>query len=121
MQHQAHPWVALLERGDRPRQRVARLRVRGGDRQGALLLVGEFLSGALQVAGFGEDALGDREHGLARLGDRGDALAVAHENLHAELVLEALDLLGDAGLGGMQGLGGGRDAQTAAHHLAGIA
>ena len=85
------------------------------------LLVGEVLARALQVGGLGEHALGDREHRLARLGDRGDALAVAHEDLHAELLFQALDLLRDPGLRGMQRLGGGRDVQSAARDLAGVA
>jgi hypothetical protein len=39
------------------------------------------------------------------------------EDLHAELVLEGADLLGDAGLGSVQGLGSLRDVEVAAGDL----
>jgi hypothetical protein len=42
---------------------------------------------------------------------------VAHEDLHAQLVLELLDLARDARLRGVQRLGGRRDAQRAARDL----
>ncbi len=44
-----HVRVAALERGHRLRQRVTRLRVRGGDGECAELFAGEFRAGALQV------------------------------------------------------------------------
>ena len=88
-----------------------------GDGQGAELVVGELLAGPLQVLRLGQHALGDRHHRLAGLGDRGQALAVAHEDLHPELVLEGADLLGNPGLGGMQRLGGFGDVQAAAGHF----
>jgi hypothetical protein len=40
-------------------------------------------------------------------------LSVADENLHAQLVFEGANLLGDAGLGGVEGFGGLRDVQVA--------
>ncbi len=83
----------------------------------AELVVGEFLPGAAQVLGLGEDALGDLHHRLAGLGHGHQALAVADEYLHPELVLQGADLLRDPGLGGMQGLGGLRDVQAAARNL----
>jgi hypothetical protein len=97
--------VAALERCHGLRQRVARLSMGGGNGEGAELVVGELLARAAQVARLGEDALGDRHHRLAGLGDRHQALAVAHEDLDPELVLERADLLRHPGLGGVQGLG----------------
>ena len=41
------------------------------------------------------------------------ALAVADEDLHAELVLECADLLRNARLGGVQGLGTPRNVEVA--------
>jgi hypothetical protein len=87
------------------------------DGQRAELVVRELLARAPQVLGLGEDALGDRHHRLARLGDRHQALAVADEYLDAELVLERADLLGHPRLGGMQGLGRLGDVEPAAGHL----
>ena len=49
------------------------------------------------------------------------ALAVADEDLDAELVLEGADLLGDAGLGGVQGLGGLGNVEAAARDFGEIA
>ena len=109
--------VAPLEGGDRLGQRVARLGVSGRYRQGAELVVGELLAGAAQVLRLGEDALGDRDHRLARLGDRDQPLAVPGEDLEPQLVLEGADLLRHAGLGGMQGLGGLRHVEPAADDL----
>ena len=46
---------------------------------------------------------------------------MAGENLDAELVLEQADLLGDAGLGGKQGIGGVRNVVAVPCHLIHIA
>src|SRR5690606_3496065 len=62
------------------------------------LFVRELFAGAAQVVRFGEDALGDGNDRLSRLGDRHETLAVTHEDVDAELVLERADLLRDAGL-----------------------
>ena len=58
---------------------------------------------------------------LAGLGDVHHALAVAHQDLHAQLVLELADLLADPGLGGMQGFGGLGQVQPALGDLAEVA
>ena len=112
--HQLDLRVAPLEGGDRLGQGIARLGVSGGYRQSAELVVGELLAGAAQVLRLGEDALGDGDHRLARLGDRNQALAVAHEHLDLQLVLQRADLLGHPRLGGVQGLGGLGHVQAAA-------
>jgi hypothetical protein len=61
-----------------------------------------FLAGATQVLRFGEDPLRDRDDRLAGLGDLHQALAMTHEDLDAELILEGADLLRNAGLRSMQ-------------------
>jgi len=58
-----------------------------------------------------QDAQRPVDHLLAGGGDTGEIAALAHENLEAELILQQLDLLADARLGGMQLLGGCRDVQ----------
>ena len=88
VQAQLHAGIALDELLDRRRQGVARLRVRGGDGQAAAVLRVEFLGDLLEVAGIVQHALGDRQHGLARLGDRDDALAVAHEDLDTQFLFQ---------------------------------
>jgi hypothetical protein len=55
---------------------------------------------------------------LARLGEAGEALADAHEELDAELLLQLADLAADAGLGGVQGLGDLGQVEAAALGLA---
>src|SRR4051812_26489333 len=95
--------------------------MRRGEGEGAELVVGELLAGAPQVLRLGEDALGDRDHLLAGLGDCDQALAVASEHLDAELVLERADLLRDAGLRGVQRLGRLGNVQPPAHDFGEIA
>ncbi len=79
-------------------QRIARLGVRGRDGQVTLVLFGEFLAHLLEVLRVLQHPLGDLEDCLARFGDRHHALAVAHEDVHAQFFLEAADLFADAGL-----------------------
>ena len=109
--------VALHEAADHVGQHVARLGVGGGDRQAADRLVGELVAHLLQVVEVAQHALGDRQHGLARLGDRHQALAVAGEDLDAELGLELADLLGHPRLRGEQRLGRLGDIQPATGDL----
>ena len=118
---QPHFRIAALEFTDRRWQRVARLGVGCGDGQAARLLVGEFGRGLLEVFGLLQQALDHLQHRAARLGQLGDALAEAHENLHPELVFQFADLLGDAGLRGMQGGGGGCQVEPLANGFAHIA
>ena len=109
---QAHIRVMLAKRPDGFRQRIARLGVRGGDDQAAFGLAGELFAHALEVFGFAQDALGNAQHLLARLGHRHHALAVANKHLNAQFVFQQADLLADARLGGVQGFGGFRDVQA---------
>ena len=105
--------IALHEAADHVGQHVARLGVGGGDRQAADRLVGELVAHLLQVVEVAQHALGDRQHGPPRLGDRHQALAVAGEDLDAELGLELADLLGHPGLRGKQRIGRFRDIEAA--------
>jgi hypothetical protein len=74
----------------------------GGDAQGAHLAVAEVLARPVQVLGIQQQALHPGQHPLARRREAGQALARAHEDLHAQLVFQLADLAADAGLGGVQ-------------------
>ncbi len=71
----------------------------------------------LEVPRIVKHALRDGQNGFARLGDRDDALAVAHEDLNTQFLFQQFDLLADAGLRGVQRAGGIRDIQSLAHDL----
>ncbi|KAG1396487.1 hypothetical protein G6F59_013798 [Rhizopus arrhizus] len=103
--------IRLLDRRHRRRQHEARLGVGGGQDQLALAL-------AALVGGIGADVVGLGQHragagddlGPGR-GDRFQAAPLAHEQQEAELVLQLLELLGQARLGGVHARGGQRDVQ----------
>ena len=95
--------IALAEVLDHRRQGIARLRMGGGNGQPSRRLLGKLLTRAPEVVGIVEHALHDRDDRRADFGQRGQALAGAHEDLDAELVLELADLPADARLRGMQG------------------
>jgi hypothetical protein len=99
------------------RQHVARLRVRGGDREPAAVLTGEFIADAAQIGHLAQDHIDGAQHRVARFGDVAQALAVAREDVHAEFLLQFEDGLGDAGLRGVQGLGGLGQVQAPASGL----
>ncbi len=101
-QRQPHLGVAAHELGDGLRQRVTRLGVGGGDGQRAFRLAGELVADALQVLRLAQDAFRDAQHFLARLGHRDHALAVANEDLDAQLIFQQANLFGNAGLRSMQ-------------------
>ncbi|MNV96052.1 hypothetical protein D3C71_1910100 [compost metagenome] len=77
----------------------------GGDAQRAAVLGAELFADALEVAHLAHDQLYALQHMLAGLGDALEALAMARENIHAQLFLELDDGLGDPGLRRMQGHG----------------
>ena len=110
--------MRLPEVPHRGRQRIARLRVRGGHRQPPLVEIHEFRAGAAQVLGLLKQALDDGQHGLARGRQAQQPPACAHEELHAELLLELADLAADAGLRGVQRLGHERQVEALADGLA---
>ena len=120
-QGQPHLRIPLGEARHHRGQRVTRLGVRGGDDQRAAAAGIEFAPDLAQVVGVAQDALGDVEHDLARLGQCGDAFAFAHEYGHAEFFLQQADLFADARLRGKQRFRGIRDLQSVAGDFAQIA
>ena len=77
----------------------------------------ELLANALEVADLAHDEFDAFEHMLAGLGDALEALAVAGEDLDAQLFFQLDDGLGHARLRGVQGLGGLGQVQVAARGL----
>src|SRR5690606_9842876 len=98
MQRQPYARIAFQKGTHHPWQRIARLGVRGRDRQTALGLVAELVTDLPEVVDVSQHALGDREDLPARLGHRDQTLAVTHEDLDAEFGLELSNLFGHAGL-----------------------
>ena len=117
VQAHLHLREAAAQLRDRLGQDVARLRVRGGDRQRAGVLLRILLADALHVGDLAQDHVDRLEHLLAGLGDAAQALAVAHEQVDAQFLLELEDGLGDAGLRREQRLRGLGQVQVAAHGL----
>ncbi len=107
MHVQRHLRVLLDEVADHLRQGIARLGVGGGDRQGALLLVGELLGDLLDALDLAQDLPRGIDDSLAGRRDPRQVLAAAGEYLHPQLVLEQADLLADPRLRGVQALRGG--------------
>ena len=102
MQGEAHLRVGVAEGGDDVGQHIARLRVGGGEDELPLLAVGELLAELLDIARLDQNPLHDVGQFLAGLGQPQETLAAADEQLDAELVLQVLDVLGDARLGGVE-------------------
>ena len=98
MQHHPHLGIARRELAQDLGQHVARLRVRGRDRQRADVLAAELVGDALQVVDLPHRAARGGDHDFARGRQRCQTLALAHEDREAELVLELADLLADARL-----------------------
>ena len=105
--------IALAERADDLGQHVAGLRVRRRDRQRAVELGREIARETRDVADLAQNLARPGDDLAAGRRDRGQALALAREELHAELGLELLQLLADAGLAREQPFGGRRDVQAA--------
>ena len=103
VQYQMHLGVGQLEIADHFRQRIAGLGVGGGNRQLAGVLAGELLGDAADVLRVEQHPFHYFQQFLAGLGHAEQALALAHENLNAQLVLKILDALADAGLRGVDG------------------
>ena len=109
--------VGLAQLGDRLGQHIARLGVGGGNGQGAAVLRAVLLANALEVAQLAHDQVDALEHVLPGLGHALEPLAVAGEDLHAQLFFQLDDGLGNAGLRGVQGLGGFGQVQVAPNGL----
>jgi len=113
VQLEVHFRIAGAEGADHLREHVARLRVGRRDRQRAFLLGREIAGEARDVVRFAQNLARPRDNFAAGRGDRGQALALAREQLHAELRLELLQLLADTGLARVETLGGRGDVEPA--------
>ncbi len=118
VQVQGHARPALAEVAHRVWQRVARLRVGGGDRQPPLLAALQLLARAPEAVGIEQHALDDRQQRLAGAGQAQQTLARAHEQLDAELLLELAHLATDSRLRSVQRGGHLGQVEAAAHRLA---
>ncbi|MNR07531.1 hypothetical protein D3C85_1236550 [compost metagenome] len=98
LDRQPHLGVALGELANHARQRVARLGVRGGDGEVALVLRRVVLAHALQALHLLKDLLHRGQDAAPRLGQAADALAVPRKDIDAQLFLQLDDGLGDARL-----------------------
>jgi len=72
--------------------------VRGDHRELAFVALAVLLDQVFDVVRIEQDALDDLQQLASRIGQAEQALALAHEQFHAQLVLEILDVLGHAGL-----------------------
>ena len=98
-------------------QRIARLGVGSRQHQSPRRAAGKVGTGPLEVVRLAQDALGDRQHRLPRLGQPAETLAAALEDRHPEFVLEQSDLLGNPGLRGKERLGRLGNVETLALDL----
>src|SRR5690606_35873814 len=105
--------IALAERAHDLGQDVARLRMRRRDRKRAVELGRQVAREALDVADLAQNLARPGDDLAARRGDRREALALAREQLYAELRLELFQLFADAGLARVKPLGGRRDVEPA--------
>src|SRR5690606_4566825 len=101
-QLQANLGEALTESRNDPWQKIPRLRMRAADGQAALVFPRELIADALEIVDLAHDAFDDLGDRMARFGQPLDALAVAFEDLDAQLFLELDDRLRYAGLRGVQ-------------------
>ena len=121
MDAEMHLGECLHEGLDRRREPIARLSMGRGDDQVAGILMTELVAHAADILHLVQHALRHLQDGRARLGHADQALAVALENLQAELFFQQLDLLADAGLGGMQILCRGGYIEPLPGHLSDVA
>src|SRR5574337_1152802 len=96
--------IAGVERRDRGGQGEAGLGVGGRDAQFTAGFVAQVRGDRADVGGLGQDDSRAFDHLFAGMGDRVEALALAHEQLEAQLVLQLPELLAEAGLGCMDAL-----------------
>ena len=112
VQLQVHARIAASKCLDDLRQNVPRLCVSGGDGKRAFLLRGEIAGETGDVVHLAQDLAGPFDDLMPGRRDRSEALALAREQLHAELGLQLFQLLADPGLAGIQALRSGRDVQS---------
>jgi hypothetical protein len=118
---EAHVRILLHEALDHRLQHVARVHVRRRDHHATLRLVRVLGADLLHGAGVAQHATRDDDDLAAHLGQAGDAVALAHEQVRAEFAFEHQDLLADPGLRGMQRAGRSRDAELPVDDAAQIA
>ena len=98
MQMQFDLRIFLAEFAHHGRQHIARLRMRGADRQRAAAVAFLFVGEPLDALNFLQDFLGSIDHAFTRRGDAREVAALTQEDRKAELIFELLQLLRDAGL-----------------------
>ena len=112
MQVQTHFRIFGAKRANHLRQHIARLGVRGRNRQRAAIRLAQLRRSAADVLHFTQDAGGARDDLLAGRRGAGQRPALALEQLKAQFLLEQFQLSADAGLGGMQLPGCGGNVQS---------
>ena len=105
MQNEVNVRKGLAERLHGGRQHVAGLRMGGRDDQRAMIRARVLVGEALDVGRVEQHALGDARQLFTGFRQPQQPLALAHEEVDAEFVLEILDVLADAGLRGVEGIG----------------
>src|SRR5262249_54573668 len=93
----------------------------GRNHQPAAALLGELRGDALQVVGLPQGALRRLDHRVAGAGEAEDAVALAHQQIDAELALEDADLLADRWLRCAERMRGARDAEAFARDATQVA
>ena len=111
VQVQTHLRVLVAESLEHLRQHVTRLGVRGRDRQRARFVLAQLGGERLDAARLAHDLRGAVDDLVAGVGRAHQRAALAFEQLEAELVLELLQLLADAGLRRVQHARGLRDVE----------
>ncbi|MNG98126.1 hypothetical protein D3C79_572570 [compost metagenome] len=121
MHVQGHFRVLLDEIADHRWQRITGLGVRGGDGQGALLLVGELLGDLLDAFDLAQDLAGGIDDALTRGGDTGQVLAATRKDFNTQFIFEQADLLADPRLRGIQTLRRRGDVEVVVRHFPDVA
>ena len=103
MQFELDAWVLRDEITHHQWQRVTRLGMRSSQHQSPGIAGSKLGAGTFQILGFTQNAFGNIEHHLTRLGDARKPLATSFENRYPQFILQQLHLLGDTGLRGEKG------------------
>ncbi|MNO52119.1 hypothetical protein D3C76_425330 [compost metagenome] len=93
----------------------------GGDRQGAFLLVGEFLGDLLDAFDLAQNLTGGGDDALAGRGHAGQVFAAAGKHFDAEFVFQQADLFTDARLRGVKALGCSGNVEVVVRHFPDVA
>lgn len=103
--------VAVDKTANNRWQGITGLGVGGGDMQLAPIRLGMLEGNRADGIGLVEHLFGDGNDGFASRGYVGQMLAASAKNLHTQLVFQHTNLLGNAGLRGIQAFGGRRDIE----------